>query len=141
MRYVGIDYGQKRIGIAVSDSKGRIATPADVFVRSKDLESDMVRLRRALEEWEPAAVVVGLPIGLNGESGPSADKVRTFAQQLHRQVGVEVILHDERMSTHQASRQLREANLSEKAQRAVIDAAAAAVILQSWLDGRNIDPG
>ena len=90
-----------------------------------------------INEYEPAKVVVGNPVALSGWSGPSADAVRRFVSDLSLEVDVEIVLQDERFSTVEASRRLREANMSEKAQRQVIDAAAAAVILQQYLDGRQ----
>lgn len=136
MRFVGLDYGQKRIGIAVCDSDGRIALPVQSFTRTKDLKGDIRRLGNLIKEYEPGKVIVGYPIGLSGKSGSSAESVRRFLAELSQEVKVEILLHDERFSTTEASQRLREANLSAKAQRAVIDASAAAVILQSWLDGR-----
>jgi len=135
VRVVGLDYGKKRIGIAVSDSQGRMALPVQSFVRTKDLKGDMYRLADLIKEYEPARVVVGNPVGLSGRSGPSADAVRKFVSELSGEIGVEIVLQDERFSTVEASRRLREANMSEKAQRLVIDAAAATVILQDYLDG------
>ncbi len=137
MRLVGLDYGQKRIGIAVSDSEGRMALPVESFKRTKDLKRDMRRLAKLIEEYEPAKVVVGNPVALSGWSGPSADAVRRFISDLSLEVDAEIVLQDERFSTMEASRRLREANVSAKAQRQVIDATAAAVILQQYLDGRQ----
>lgn len=138
MRFVGIDYGQKRIGIAVSDSQGRVALPVQSFVRTKDRKGDIRRLASLIKEYEPAKIIVGLPVGLSGRPGPSAEAVKRFVSELSAEVAVEVLLQDERFSTVEASRRLREANMSEKAQRSVIDAAAAAIILQTWLEGRPV---
>ena len=138
VRFVGIDYGQKRIGVAVSDSQGRLALPVRSFVRSKDRKGDIRRLASLINEYDPQKVVVGLPVGLSGRSGPSVEAVKRFVSELSGEVAVEIVLQDERFSTAEASRRLREANMSEKAQRNVIDAAAAAIILQTWLEGRPV---
>ena len=138
VRFVGIDYGQKRIGVAVSDSQGRLALPVQSFVRTKDRKGDIRRLASLIKEYEPQKIVVGLPVGLSGRSGPSAEAVKRFVSELSGEVAVEIVLQDERFSTAEASRRLREANMSEKAQRSVIDAAAAAIILQTWLEGRPV---
>lgn len=134
MRFVGLDYGHKRIGIAVSDSLGRVALPVQSFNRTKDVQGDIRRLVTLIKEYEPALLVVGNPIGLSGQSGGSADAVKHFLTELSDKLDVEVVLQDERFTTQEASRLLREANLSAKAQRSVIDASAAAVILQAFLD-------
>ncbi len=138
MRYVGLDYGEKRIGIAVSDSKGLLALPVQSFVRTKDRKRDLRRIAELVNEYEPSKIIVGMPLGLSGDAGSSAEAVRRFVLELSKEVGVDILMHDERLSTVEASRRLKEANLSSKAQRSVIDASAAAIILQSWLDGRLV---
>lgn len=138
MRYVGLDYGAKRIGIAVSDSNGRLAIPVTSFVRSKDDVGDIRRLAILILEYEPGALVVGKPVKLTGRSGPSVDSVMDFVEKLARNLDdVKVVFYDERFTTQEASRLLRQANMNSKAQRSVIDASAAAVILQSYLDSKT----
>lgn len=134
MRFVGLDYGQKRIGIAVSDSQGRVALPVQSFTRTKDIQGDVRRLASLIKEYEPALLVVGNPVGLSGQLGCSANAVQNFLTELGNKLDIEIVLQDERFTTQEAARLLREANLSAKAQRAVIDASAAAVILQAFLD-------
>ncbi len=136
MRFVGLDYGQKRIGIAVSDSDGLLALPVTSFVRTKDRSGDIRRLAALIQEYEPALIIVGLPRRLSGELGPSANAVKRFVTDLSKEIEVEILFQDERFTTVEASKRLREATLSGKAQRSVIDASAAAIMLQSWLDGR-----
>lgn len=136
MRFVGLDYGKKRIGISVSDSEGRLALPVCSFERTKDLPGDLRRLSRIINEYEPAALIVGMPIGLSGKTGSSSDAVEQFLTELLKLVHVEVYFQDERFSTQEASRLLQEAKFSAKEQRSIIDASAAAIILQAWLDGR-----
>ncbi|MCL5077193.1 MAG: Holliday junction resolvase RuvX [Actinobacteria bacterium] len=136
MRYVGLDYGQRRIGISVSDSAGRIAVPSASFTRSNDLAQDLRRLASAIREFEPDLVVVGYPVSLSGQPGSSVQAMKTFVGQLKKLLEIDVIFHDERFTTAEASRLLRQANMSAKAQRSVVDASAAAVMLQSYLDKR-----
>ncbi len=140
MRFVGLDYGRKRIGVAVSDSQGRVALPVQSFVRSKDQKGDIRKLANLIKDYEPAKIIAGNPVGLSGFAGASTQAVQQFLSELSREVEVEIVLHDERFSTSEASKRLREANMSAKAQRSVIDASAAAVILQSWLDSRLAKP-
>lgn len=136
MRYVGLDYGQRRIGISVSDSAGRIAVPSASFARSNDLAQDLRRLASMIREFEPDLVVVGYPVSLSGQPGSSVQAMKTFVGQLTKLLEIDVVFHDERFTTAEASRLLRQANMSAKAQRSVIDASAAAVMLQSYLDKR-----
>lgn len=140
---LALDLGAKRIGVAVSDADERVATPVTVVERHRD----RARLHRSLadlvEEWEAEAVVVGLPIDLRGEEGPAAAGVRAECRDLEPVLGVPVHLHDERMTTRIADRALRErGDLDGRQRRQVIDMAAAAVILQDWLDRRrSVAPG
>lgn len=136
MRYVGLDYGQRRIGISVSDSAGRIAVPSASFARSKDLAQDLRRLASMIREFEPDLLVVGYPVSLSGQPGPSVQAMKTFIGQLKKLLEIDVVFHDERFTTSEASRLLSGVNMSAKAQRSVIDASAAAVMLQSYLDKR-----
>ena len=136
MRYVGLDYGQRRIGISVSDSAGRIAVPSASFARSNDLAQDLRRLASMIREFEPDLVVVGYPVSLSGHPGSSVQAMKSFVGQLTKLLEIDVVFHDERFTTAEASRLLRQANMSAKAQRSVIDASAAAVMLQSYLDKR-----
>jgi putative Holliday junction resolvase len=120
----------------VSDSAGRIAVPSASFTRSNDLAQDLRRLASAIREFEPDLVVVGYPVSLSGQPGSSVQAMKTFVGQLKKLLEIDVIFHDERFTTAEASRLLRQANMSAKAQRSVVDASAAAVMLQSYLDKR-----
>jgi putative Holliday junction resolvase len=137
-RAIGVDLGARRIGIAVSDPGGVLATPVTVLTRTKD----RVRLHRQIaeivQEYEAAVVVVGLPLSLDGSDGPAAVGARAEAQELAAVVGVPVQLHDERLTTVTAHRLLAATGIDERARRKVIDSAAAAVLLQTWLDGRSV---
>ncbi len=131
MRLLGLDIGNKRIGIAVSDPTGLLAT-ADRVLQRRSLAKDTAALAALVSELE--AVVVGLPLHLDGRAGEQAELVRRFVERLKPHITVPVIFWDERLSTRGAQVLLREAGLGAADRAARIDAAAAAVILQSYLD-------
>ncbi len=140
VRVLGIDLGSTRVGVAVGDTETRIATPLEVLVRSgADRAADRRALRRLVEEWEAEWLVVGLPLSLDGSDGPAALAAREEAEAIRAVVGVPVSLHDERLSTVTAHHALREAGVSGRRRRSVVDAMAAAVILQDWLDRAGPD--
>jgi putative Holliday junction resolvase len=129
---VGIDPGDARIGVARSDPSGFLATPVETVRRGK---GDLARLRRIIAEEGAVEVVVGLPRSLSGSEGPAAVKVRDFAARLARQVDpVPVRLCDERLTTVSAESMLRDRGRKGAARRAVVDQAAAVLILQHALD-------
>jgi putative Holliday junction resolvase len=129
---LGVDVGDVRIGVARSDPSGLIATPVETVARGR---GDLARLRALAEEEPTLEIVVGLPRSLSGGEGPSAEKVRRFAGRLASYVApVPVRLCDERLSTVSAEATLRERGRSGQKRRAVVDQAAAVVILQNALD-------
>ncbi|WP_299058074.1 Holliday junction resolvase RuvX [uncultured Nocardioides sp.] len=129
---LGIDPGKARIGVARSDPSGILATPVETVRRGKD---DMARLVALVAETEAVEVVVGLPRSLNGGEGPAAGESRRFARRLARQVApVPVRLCDERLTTVSAESMLREQGRYGRDRRAVVDQAAAVLILQHALD-------
>ena len=129
MRALGLDLGAKRIGVAVSDRDGRLATPADVLHRTGDRARDHRAVADLVVEWEAEVVVVGVPYSLDGGTGPAAEAMIAESRQLARALIVGLDRHVER--------RLREAGLDSRAQRKVVDQVAAAVLLQAWLDGRS----
>ena len=133
-RALGIDLGERRIGVAVSDSEGRVATPVTVIKRSGSKSQDHQKIAEMVEEYEAQVVVVGLPLSLDGGTGPAAVGAQHEAQQLEAAVGVPVLTHDERLTTVIAEQALAESGLSGKARRRRVDMVAASVILQGWLD-------
>lgn len=129
---LGLDPGDARIGVARSDPTGFLATPVETVRRGR---GDVSRLRRLVEETEAVEVVVGLPRSLSGREGPSAVKVREFAQTLARRIDpVPVRLCDERLTTVSAESMLRERGRKGADRRSVVDMAAAVLILQNALD-------
>ena len=136
MRALGIDLGSKRIGVAVSDRSGTIATPLTVIQRSGSTKVDHQRIASLVAEEEAEVVVVGLPFNMNGTLGPAARAAMAEAKALSTVVEVPVETHDERRTTVTADAALMELKMRAQARRRIIDKVAAAVMLQSWLDGR-----
>ncbi len=137
MRALGIDLGEKRIGIAVSDSNGKVATPIQVLVRSKSTKQDHNKINELVNEWEAEIVVVGMPYSLNGSKGSAARLVEKEVEKLSDSISVPVTIHDERLTTVMAAKELDFQGFNSKKQRGVIDQVAASVILQSWLDDQT----
>ncbi|MGQ0616033.1 MAG: Holliday junction resolvase RuvX [Acidimicrobiia bacterium] len=138
MRALGVDLGSRRIGIAVSDGGGRVATPlATVERKGRDLAGVHRVLAELVAEWEAEIVVVGLPLSLDGTVGPAARAVLDEVDELARAVAVDVVTHDERLSTVTAHERLQAAGVAGRDRRRLVDRSAAAVFLQSWLDGRR----
>ncbi|HEY4334085.1 MAG TPA: Holliday junction resolvase RuvX [Ilumatobacteraceae bacterium] len=136
MRVLALDLGSKRIGVAVSDSSGTIASPLTVVQRSGRPATDHERIRALVVEEEAQRVVVGLPLSMDGSTGKAAQAALREARALATVVGVPVETFDERLTTVTADRMLMEFGKKAPARRQVIDKVAAAVILQAWLDGR-----
>jgi putative Holliday junction resolvase len=137
VRVIGLDLGSKRIGVAVSDRSGTIATPLTVLARRGDQAADHRAIAALVAEEEAERVVVGLPLRLDGGVGPAARSALAEAEELATVVPVPVETFDERLTTVSADRALIEAGLRAPARRTVVDKVAAAVMLQAWLDGRN----
>lgn len=133
-RRLGIDVGAVRIGVALSDPEGVLATPLATVARDPAEGSDLRRIAELAAEHQVVEIVVGLPRTLSGRIGPAAEAARAFAEALAERVDVPVQLVDERLTTVVATRQLRESGRRGRRQRAVVDQAAAVAILQSWLD-------
>jgi putative Holliday junction resolvase len=136
MRALGVDLGSKRIGIAVSDRSGTIASPLTVIRRSS-ASRDLEAIARLARDEEVEVIVVGLPLTLDGEIGPAAKAARAEAARLATVVDVPVETHDERLTTVTAERSLVEAGVRGPERRHLVDKVAAAVMLQSWLDARR----
>jgi len=133
MKVLGLDVGEKRIGVAVSDALGLIAQGITVLQR-RDLEYDLRQLQRLVKETDVSQVVVGIPKNMDGSLGEGAKMVLLFVEQMRDDLAIPVILWDERWTTTQATRVLVEADLSRKKRRKVVDKLAAVLILQNYLD-------
>lgn len=137
MRVLALDIGEVRVGVAVSDPVGRVASPVTVLP-AQEVLAHAVTFRRVLEDWEPELLVCGLPRTLAGEEGPQAGRVRAQAEKIARSCGLPLEFADERLSSAEAKRILKEQGLSERAMRGKVDSVAAGLFLQSWLDARQI---
>jgi putative holliday junction resolvase len=131
-RMLGIDYGDVRVGVAISDELGFLAHPLET-IDTRHTRA-VPRIRELVSAREIETVVVGLPRNMNGTHGPSAEKAQKFADELRAVVDCKVVTLDERLTTVSAQRSLQEAGRKAKDQKNIIDQAAAQVILQCWLD-------
>jgi len=138
VRALGLDLGAKRIGVALSDREERVATAIETITRSRNgRAADHRTIAELVEEWGVDVVVVGVPLSLDGSEGPAARLVREEIEELHAALPVPVDTIDERFTTVTADQQLRDQGVRGRRRTAVIDRAAAAVLLQAWLDRRR----
>jgi putative holliday junction resolvase len=133
-RALGLDLGERRIGVAVCDSAGLVATPYEVVTRTGDRRGDHDRIAAIVEETQAEVVVVGLPLSLDGTRGPAVDRVEAEMAELGERLDARIVAWDERLSTVEAERRLHARGMSGRQRRRVVDELAATVILQSWLD-------
>ncbi len=138
MRALGIDLGTKRIGVALANSDGTLATPYEVVARSGDRTRDHDAIAALAEETGAVALVVGLPLSLDGSVGAAASSALAEADDLAVATGLPVEMWDERLTTVSADRDLMALDLGAQARRRVVDKVAAAVMLQAWLDHRRL---
>lgn len=136
MRTMGLDFGTKTVGVAVSDALG-ITAQAVTTVRRQNLKADLAELKRLGQEYEVTRVVMGLPLNMDGSEGPRAEATRAFGKLIEERLKLPVEYWDERLTTVAAERTLLEADLSRQKRKQVIDRLAAAFILQGWLDARR----
>ncbi|MEE8471833.1 MAG: Holliday junction resolvase RuvX [Dehalococcoidia bacterium] len=135
MRSLGLDVGERRIGVALSDPEGIIATPFGMVPVSGDgPESDIARILELVRDHEAGTIVVGLPLSMDGTLGPQARRVQAFVDELSARSPVPVEVWDERLSTVVSQRLMRDAGTKKRRRQERRDAAAAAVILQGFLD-------
>lgn len=133
MRTLAIDYGMRRVGVALSDPTGFLASALTVIQRQNDGQV-VEEVQRIVQEREVEQIVVGNPITMKGEVGYRAESVHQFVRLLEQAVDVPVTLYDERLTTVSAERVLIEADMSRKKRKGVVDAVAATILLQSFLD-------
>jgi putative Holliday junction resolvase len=137
LRVLALDLGERRVGVAVSDSSGILASPHGVIERSGDRAADHAAIAAVVTELGAERVVVGLPLSLSGVTGPAARAALEEAAQLASVLGVPVETFDERLTTVAASRAMRAGGTKARKQRKRIDETAAAVMLQNWLEQRR----
>ncbi len=136
MRALALDIGEVRVGIAASDATGRIAFPVKVLPAAEVLGYAKT-FRRIIEDYEPEVLVCGQPLTMAGEAGPQAARLAEQAEHIGTACGLPVEFEDERLSSQEAKRILREEGLSEKDMRGKVDMVAASVFLQAWLDAHT----
>ena len=138
MTVLGLDVGEKRIGVALSDPTDLLALPLTVIERDNS-RSGMDEVLRLAVDHEAAEIVVGLPLSLSGRVGPQAARVKRFAEQLTARSAITVKQQDERFSSVQAERLLRDSGVAPSRDKPRVDMAAATVILQSYLDSKRTE--
>ena len=133
MRILGVDYGDRRTGLALSDPSGLLAGALDVIV-AYDIESCAKRVAQVAETHHVCAIVVGKPLNMNGSAGPRAEKAEALMEQLRAITELPIIAQDERLTTVAAHQYLSAGNVKSKKRKAVVDALSAQIILQNYLD-------
>lgn len=137
-RVLAIDYGRRRWGLAVSDELGFTAQGLPTLVRTNK-RRDFQQLARWIEEKNAGVIVVGYPLHLSGDRSASSEEVEEFAAELRKRLGVEAVLWDERLTSREAERVLREAGAQPRRKKGAVDRMAAVLILQSYLDSQPAD--
>ena len=133
MRILGLDIGDRRIGVALSDPGGILATPLTIL-ESRNADKNIAAVIALLNQHEAGRIIVGIPLLRDGSIGPQAEKVQVFVEKLKQQTTIPVVLRDERLTTYSAQVLMREAHPEKKKKKTGDDAIAAALILQGYLD-------
>jgi putative holliday junction resolvase len=134
---MGLDVGDRRIGIAVSDELGLTAQPVLTLVRS-NRRQDLKSIQRLTRRYNCSAIVVGNPLYMSGDQSPQASKAQAFAQMLREETGLPVHLYDERLTTTEAHRHLHTAGLPVSEHKGIVDQVAAVLILESYLSAQKV---
>lgn len=136
MRTLAIDIGEKRCGLAISDPRGRVATPLDMVTLSEAVNNTGT-FARILDDWQPDLLLCGLPKSLSGKEETQARRIRAIAGQIAKSCSIRCCFIDERMSSLEAREALREMGYDSKAMKGKVDMLAASLFLQAWLDAQN----
>jgi len=136
MRYMAIDYGKKRIGLAVCDASETIASPFAIIDGGKD---PIKRIVEIVAQENVGAIVVGMPLNMDDSQGPQAKETIEFAQRLKKHLDIEILFQDERLSSFAAEEKMASAQFSRKKKRKHLDAVAAAQILETFLENHHTD--
>lgn len=134
MRIMGLDIGDRKIGVAMSDPLGLTAQGVKTIIRQEGKRNDIEEIKKLINEYKVDKIVIGLPKNMNNTLGPSSEKVMQYGKFIEQKFKKEVIYFDERLTTMAAERMLIEADMSRKKRKTVIDKIAATFILQSYLD-------
>jgi len=135
-RILALDYGSRRVGVAISDPLGLTAQPLTAIPREGD-RKDIAAIGRLAAELEVTSVVVGLPLLMNGDEGPQAVRARAFGERLAAELSIPVTMWDERLTTAQSERHLIDSGVRRKRRKEIRDSLSAMLLLQSVLDLRN----
>lgn len=137
MRYLAVDYGTKRVGLAVADDPGLGAYPLTTLQRSRSLNHDLSEIARLANREETSAIVVGLPVNADGTQGPAAQNATQFARSLRKHTPLPIYLFDEFLTTAEAEEELIAADVSRKRRKQVIDQMAAVHLLEGFLRAKR----
>jgi len=137
MRYIGLDLGSRTLGVSVSDVDGIIATSLMVIRHNEEYDRLIEEIKKIIEEKKVDKIVLGLPKNMNGTIGPKGELSYKFKEMIEKNIGLEVFLEDERLTTVQATNLLIKNDTSRKKRKNVVDSMAATIILQSFLDKNN----
>lgn len=138
-RQLGIDFGTRRIGLALSDPTGTLASPLP-YLENTDPREVAANLKKLVETHAVETIVIGLPRNMDGTFGPAAEKVRKFITQIQPHLPAQIVTQDERLTTAQASRDLSQMGLRQKELRKKVDSSSACLILQQFLDRKQLHP-
>lgn len=137
MRVIALDIGEKRCGVAISDTSATIASPLCVLNTTEFQSGSSPAFKRLLEDWEPELLICGLPKSLSGEEGQQANRIREIAQEIAQRNNLPLEFTDERLSSREAKQRLRDEGYDERTMRGKVDMVAASLFLQSWLDAQK----
>lgn len=136
MRYLGLDLGSRTLGVAVSDKTGMIASSLKIIRHNEEYDRLLIDVKNLVDELQIDAIVLGFPKNMNGTIGPKGELSMEFKTKLENILPIPIYLQDERLSTKSATDMLIEGNVSRKKRKSVVDAVAATIILQTYLDRR-----
>ena len=137
MRYLGLDLGSRTLGVSISDKTGLIASSLKIIRHNEEYDRLLTDVENLVKEYEIDAIVLGFPKNMNGTIGPKGELSESFKEQLEKKLLIPIYLQDERLTTKSATDMLIEGNVSRKKRKTVIDAVAATIILQTYLDRRE----
>ncbi len=137
MRTLALDYGEARIGVAISDPSGWLAQPLETIATKRGDADALARIAEIVKTREVGQIVIGLPLHMDGRRGPEVERTHAFGERVHERTGVPVDYLDERWTSREAERALDDAGVSRKKQRGRVDPIAAALLLRTWLELRK----
>jgi len=137
VRTLALDYGERRVGVAISDPTGVVAQPLETIVTPRGEADALTRIAELVTTREVGQIVLGLPLHMNGREGPEVARVRAFGARVQKLTGVPVDYLDERWTSLEAERALDESGMSRKKQRGKVDPIAASLLLRTWLERRR----